>query len=311
VALWNSVGSSRNPALIQTYLDQFPQGTFAGAAKIMIDDLKKNQFAAVPAKPDVAPTPTEAAPDMEEVEGAYITVKRANLRDKPLADGKLVKAFDPGVPLTVTGKVRGTQWYRVASADGKLHGFVFGDAIRDIREAEADEWSRIKDAKQSAVIAGFLRRYPSGSHSDQAKAILASLSVEERRLHDLDRSRAEAAQREEQQRRETARRVEEEQRDSERLRAHLPQAQHQVSLMMAGSTDCGPNWFRKLQELQGRVARTAHEIESKMPSTLSNARLLRHDLEAAYEEISRGGVAPACAATVEAGIRALTILTSN
>jgi hypothetical protein len=171
-AFWYSVKDTRNPTLIQTYVDQFPQGTYAGLAKAMIEDLKKHQVAGMPAKPDVAP---EIAPTIEDVEGAYITVKRANVREKPIADGKLVKALDPGVPLTVTGKLKDTQWFRISTADGKLRGFVFGDSIKDMREAEADEWGRIKNTKQSAAVAGFLRRYPSGAYADQAKALREQL----------------------------------------------------------------------------------------------------------------------------------------
>ncbi len=39
---WSSVKDSRNPAEIQAYIDQFPQGTFAGLAKVKLDDLKRN-----------------------------------------------------------------------------------------------------------------------------------------------------------------------------------------------------------------------------------------------------------------------------
>jgi ABC-type branched-subunit amino acid transport system substrate-binding protein len=53
--LWSSVKDSRNPALLQSYLDQFPQGVFAGAARIMIEDLRQPQIAAAPTKPDLAP----------------------------------------------------------------------------------------------------------------------------------------------------------------------------------------------------------------------------------------------------------------
>ena len=59
---WASVKDSRNQAEIQAYLDQFPQGTFAGLARVVLKDLKKGQVAAVPTKPDVAPAPTGSGP---------------------------------------------------------------------------------------------------------------------------------------------------------------------------------------------------------------------------------------------------------
>ncbi|MGO8868105.1 MAG: hypothetical protein ACLQME_16560 [Alphaproteobacteria bacterium] len=48
IVYWTSVTDSGDPALLQAYLDQFPQGTFAGAAKIMIEKLNRSQAAALP-----------------------------------------------------------------------------------------------------------------------------------------------------------------------------------------------------------------------------------------------------------------------
>ena len=67
--LWSSVKDSRDPALLQAYLDQFPHGTFAGAAKVMIEELKRSQATAPPAKPKTAPAAPAAAAN-EEAEGA-------------------------------------------------------------------------------------------------------------------------------------------------------------------------------------------------------------------------------------------------
>jgi len=55
--LWSSIKDSRDPALLQTYLDQFPQGVFAGAARVMIAELEHPQLAGAPAASDVAPSP--------------------------------------------------------------------------------------------------------------------------------------------------------------------------------------------------------------------------------------------------------------
>src|SRR5262249_25057399 len=41
VAFWTSVKDSRTPALLQAYLKQFPEGTFAELAKLMIAELEK------------------------------------------------------------------------------------------------------------------------------------------------------------------------------------------------------------------------------------------------------------------------------
>jgi uncharacterized caspase-like protein len=40
VVFWNSVKDSRSPAVLQTYVDSYPSGTFSGLATVMIDRLK-------------------------------------------------------------------------------------------------------------------------------------------------------------------------------------------------------------------------------------------------------------------------------
>ncbi len=62
VVFWTSVKDSRNPALIQAYLDQFPQGTFAGLARLMIADLQRPAAAPpLAASPPAAPPPAVTA----------------------------------------------------------------------------------------------------------------------------------------------------------------------------------------------------------------------------------------------------------
>jgi hypothetical protein len=43
IAFWNAVKDSKSPAVLQTYLDRFPGGTFAGLARVLIDQLKNEQ----------------------------------------------------------------------------------------------------------------------------------------------------------------------------------------------------------------------------------------------------------------------------
>jgi hypothetical protein len=41
LSLWASVKDSTNPALLQTYMDRFPNGTFAATALVIIEKLKR------------------------------------------------------------------------------------------------------------------------------------------------------------------------------------------------------------------------------------------------------------------------------
>jgi hypothetical protein len=61
IAFWNSVKDSKSPAVIEAYLERYPNGTFAGLAKVMVAQLK-----GVPAKEQptrVAALPEPKAPD--------------------------------------------------------------------------------------------------------------------------------------------------------------------------------------------------------------------------------------------------------
>jgi Caspase domain/Putative peptidoglycan binding domain len=62
IAFWNAVKGSKSPAVLGTYLDRFPRGTFAGLARVMIDQLKSAEAAAAqPSGTRVASLPTEPA----------------------------------------------------------------------------------------------------------------------------------------------------------------------------------------------------------------------------------------------------------
>jgi Caspase domain/Putative peptidoglycan binding domain len=58
IAFWNAVKDSKLPAVLATYLDRFPRGTFAVLARVMIEQLKAEEAAAAPAPSKVASLPT-------------------------------------------------------------------------------------------------------------------------------------------------------------------------------------------------------------------------------------------------------------
>ena len=61
LAFWNAVKDSGNPLIIKTYLDRFPQGTFAGLAKAMTDKLAEEEVQKASAKREVELARAETA----------------------------------------------------------------------------------------------------------------------------------------------------------------------------------------------------------------------------------------------------------
>src|SRR5262249_33979377 len=41
IAFWNAVKDSKSPAVLKTYLDRFPKGTFAGLARVLMEEADK------------------------------------------------------------------------------------------------------------------------------------------------------------------------------------------------------------------------------------------------------------------------------
>jgi Caspase domain len=61
LAFWNAVKDSGNPLIIKTYLDRFPNGTFAGLAKAMTDKLAEEEVQKSAAKREAELARAEAA----------------------------------------------------------------------------------------------------------------------------------------------------------------------------------------------------------------------------------------------------------
>jgi hypothetical protein len=183
MAFWDAIKRSPNPADYKAYLETYPDGRFVALARVRAaaaatepaaPPAPPQQAAAVVPPPVAPPAPPAAEPDVEPMEGAFMSVARASVRAAPSADAKLLGTLPAGTPLTVTGKVRGANWYRVS--DGrKLKGFVYGEAIKEARLVEEAEWQRVKDAEDPAALAAFLRRFPAGTHADAARTREAAL----------------------------------------------------------------------------------------------------------------------------------------
>ena len=69
LSFWNTIKDTKNPALLNSYLAQFPGGTFAGLARAMIANLDSDQpatVAQIPNKQQLAAVSTEAATGTQE-----------------------------------------------------------------------------------------------------------------------------------------------------------------------------------------------------------------------------------------------------
>ena len=62
LVFWQSIQASKNPAEFQLYLQTYPNGRFAGLARVKLDELAKGAPAPGPAPPPVAGPATPPAP---------------------------------------------------------------------------------------------------------------------------------------------------------------------------------------------------------------------------------------------------------
>ncbi len=87
LALWNAVKDGRTAAILQTYLDRFPNGTFAGYARVVIEQINKERETlaslaqreeeARRAEEVKAATEARQADDLRKAEEAAVTAREA------------------------------------------------------------------------------------------------------------------------------------------------------------------------------------------------------------------------------------------
>jgi uncharacterized caspase-like protein len=111
LALWNAIAESDDPRQFQAYLDQFPEGIFATFARLRLEDLAETEVAA-------AVAPLEPVFEVEPYAAQLVATRNSNLRAGPSTEHDKTGNLGAGDPVTVTGKVQGRDWYRVALADG-------------------------------------------------------------------------------------------------------------------------------------------------------------------------------------------------
>jgi formylglycine-generating enzyme required for sulfatase activity len=124
VAFWQSIQDSKNPAMFEEYLRQYPSGRFAGLARLKIEELKTTRVASLPPAVTFQVTPLD-----EEM----VAAKNANVRAEPTTTAEKIGRLSAGTTIGVTGrtKVSGAAWYRVALA-GNRTGYVFGTLLTEV-----------------------------------------------------------------------------------------------------------------------------------------------------------------------------------
>jgi len=138
VAFWQAIQNSKQPAEYNAYLQSFPNGRFAGLARLRLSQLGapvSAQPAAVqPVPPQVAApaAPIPASPTLPAIPppgfGHATALKTANLRGGPSATAARVGGLSQGEQLFVRPAAE-PGWYEIARADGSaayVHGSLIG-----------------------------------------------------------------------------------------------------------------------------------------------------------------------------------------
>jgi hypothetical protein len=166
VVFWQSVKGSKNPDVFKAYLSNYPDGIFAELARIRIKELEgSNKKRIASLRP--------SSVQIETLDGTYVALKTANVRASPSAQSKKVGQVKIDTGLSVTGKVKGTNWYRVAHRGSTA--FIFGPLVREIDKSELEVWKSIKDAKKWKYFEAFLVNHPSGHFAARAKRLREAL----------------------------------------------------------------------------------------------------------------------------------------
>ena len=139
LAFWESIRDSVTPVDFEEYLSQYPDGAFVGLARRRLDELRRAEVAAVVAPP---------APriEVETLDSLLVALRNANVRAGPSADTDQLDRLAAGTEVTVTGKVKDRDWYRIALAAGE--GYVWAPLLGEIIETET--------AARQAILVDFV-----------------------------------------------------------------------------------------------------------------------------------------------------------
>ena len=89
---------------------------------------------AVEAQPMAEPP---AAIEVEPMDEEYVAVRNANVRAAPTTDSERLTTLGKGTNVTITGKVKGIDWYRI-EREGGGEGYVFASLVAEAATESAE-----------------------------------------------------------------------------------------------------------------------------------------------------------------------------
>lgn len=187
LTFWQSIEGASDPAAFEEFLRQFPESRFAGLARLNIERLGETTPPQPTGQQLAMLSPPATAIEVLEMEAVYVAVKNANIREGPSAGTPKVGLLKRQATVTVTGKVKDADWYRIEREDGG-RGYVYGSLLResgatgaaDIGRASTTEiafWNTIKEGNNQAGFELYLKRFPEGAFAELAMIMIEEMAA--------------------------------------------------------------------------------------------------------------------------------------
>ena len=185
LAFWDTIKDSRRPDDFEDYLARYPNGTFVGIARRVLRELQQGGEVVavvppvVPVVPVVVPDP---AINVEPLDYLLVALRNSNLRTGPSTDYDKAGRLTTGQQVSVTGKVVGADWYRVALADGS-NAYVWAPLLGEpspvitppVDDGSDVVWGQIRNSDRQEDFTAFLAAYPNSAMATAARARLTHL----------------------------------------------------------------------------------------------------------------------------------------
>ena len=166
---WESVRGSDDPAELRAYLERYPGGAFTELAGLRIEALESEAAAAESREQTAVLTGAAGpVPKIEALDASFAVLRTSNLRAGPSTATAVVGKLYSGQDVLVTGKVIGTNWYRVAPAPGGT-AFIHGDLVAPVDAEELATWTLARESGARTDYELYLAIYPAGKFASNAR----------------------------------------------------------------------------------------------------------------------------------------------